>query len=105
MSGAEETILRQAAQTGMPVPASIQNAPDLAHGLDLFLLAFHALSSSRKIGMMPGPIPTIEMILYARLQGLEKEQEEDLVWIVSRLDHLYLEWLRKRSEANSGKRH
>lgn len=84
---------------GMPIPERIQNAPELELGTELFYLGFLDLTSMRQIGMGMGPIPFLSMVEYCIIHGIDGDQREDFLWIVSRLDRKYLDW----SAARSGK--
>lgn len=85
-------MVAQAVQWGLPIPDPIQNKPELAEGLGLFLDAFWALSSCRSIGMGLGPIPWTAVLEYSKILGLREEQQEDLEMHVGRLDSAFLKW-------------
>lgn len=77
----------------MPLPEAIANAPSLWTGLELYYNAFLELSSCRKIGQAVGSIPFTSMIDYCSAFEIEGSQQEDLLWLMQRLDHKYLEWV------------
>ncbi|WVW77405.1 tail chaperonin [Stenotrophomonas phage vB_SmaS_Bhz59] len=84
---------------GMPVPDRIANAPDLDMGLGLYYQGFLDLTSCRQIGMGIGPISLLSVLEYCVINGIEGEQREDFVWLVTHLDAKYLEWSRGRQHA------
>ncbi|APL99129.1 tail chaperonin [Bordetella phage MW2] len=84
---------------GMPLPNSIQNAPELNLGLELFYTGFLDLTSCRQTGMSLGPIPMLSILEYGMIHGIEGEQLDDFVWFVQRLDQKYLEWSRNRAKS------
>lgn len=89
-------ILEQCKRERRPLPPAIQNAPDLEMGLELFYGAFFDLTSCRSLGMGLGPIPWTAVNQYARAYGYSEEQEEDLQFYISRMDHAYMEWAAKK---------
>lgn len=80
----------------MPLPERIQNAPELWIGLQMFYRGFLDLVSERSYGMAAGPIPYMKQVEYCVMNGIDGEQREDFVWLVSHLDAKYLEWSTKR---------
>jgi hypothetical protein len=50
--------------------------------------------------MAVGPISLVTMLEYCKAYEIEGEQREDFLWMVSRLDHKYLEW--GRPDGSSG---
>lgn len=83
---------------GMPLPNSIQNAPELNLGLGLYYTGFLDLTSCRQVGMGLGPIPLLSILEYCMINGIEGEQQEDFVWFIQRLDSKYLDWSRTRAK-------
>lgn len=84
---------------GQPLPTSIQNAPELHLGLELYYTGFLDLTSCRQVGAGLGPIPLLAILEYCLISGIEGEQQEDFVWFIQRLDHKYLEWSRNRAKS------
>lgn len=84
---------------GMPLPNSIQNAPELHFGLELYYSGFLDLTSCRQMGMSLGPIPLLSILEYCLINGITGEQQDDFVWFVQRLDHKYLEWSRSHAKS------
>jgi hypothetical protein len=86
----EEEIIKQAQDSGMPLPKAILNKPELLPGLDLFFDAFMALSSCRYVGMAEGPIPWTAIDRYCTVNEIEGELREELFHHVRSLDGVYL---------------
>jgi hypothetical protein len=80
----------------LPLPEAIRNAPSLWLGLELYYNAFLELCTCRQIGNAVGAIPLTSVIEYCKAFEIEGEQQEDLLWLIQRLDHKYLEWVSKR---------
>ena len=82
---------------GMPLPQSIQNAPELWFGLELYLNAFFDLNTERSSGMGVGPIPWSAIDRYAERHGFDDEQRTDLQYHIRALDATYIEHHNKKS--------
>lgn len=65
-------------------------------GLEMYFGAFLDLTSCRAIGMGLGPIPWTAINQYARAYDYSDEQEDDLQFYITRMDHAYLEWVNKK---------
>lgn len=80
-----------------PLPDFIRDAPSLAPGLHLYYDAFIDLSSCRHVGMGVGPIPWGDIYGYARVLGLDDEEEfSRFLALIRAMDAEYLEWERKK---------
>ena len=84
---------------GLPIPETIQNAPELRIGLQLYLSAFMDLSSSRAVGMGIGAIPWVAVHDYCERLEIVGEQREDMMYHIDQLDGVYI---KHRSEKTSG---
>lgn len=76
----------------LPLPARIQNAPELQLGLELYFLAFFELSSCRPIGMDEGPIPWIAIWDYCERLGIEGDQRDDMFYHIRSMDNAYFQY-------------
>jgi hypothetical protein len=92
----DQWIIAQCLQDGIPIPDRIKNQPELLPGLELYLNAFHDLSSCRQVGMGVGFIPFTAVLEYARWHGFDKAHSEDLHYHISCLDSAYVSWANKR---------
>jgi len=72
------------------LPKSIENAPWIAFGLELYFVAFLDLTSCRQQGYAEGPIAWLTINDYADVHGYEGEQREDLFYHIQQLDIAYL---------------
>ena len=63
--------------------------------LALYYDAFYALHSCRPSGMGPGPIPWTGVQEYCGYYGLDDEQQEDMHYFITELDHAYLKWYKE----------
>lgn len=88
----EANILRDCLRTGRPYPQSIQNAPELRLGLNLFMQAFTDLDSSRMMSMQVGRIPWATIYDYCERIGVSGEQREDVIFQVQAMDVWYINW-------------
>lgn len=82
----------------MPLPETIQNAPELVVGQQLYYTGFIDLTSCRAVGMGVGPIPALSIFEYCLLKEIEGDQRQDFVDIIQRLDQKYLDWSSKRGK-------
>lgn len=89
-------IMEQAAKSGLPLPDSIQNAPSILPGLELYYLGFQDLMSSRQVGMGLGPVSWETIDRYCERKGLDEEQTEAMHFHVRALDAFYLKHLSKK---------
>ena len=76
---------------GTPLPASIQNAPELPFWLSMFFEAFHALNPSRYSVNGTSPIPWDLVQAYAVHHDFDEYQTEQLHYFVAAMDRVYLE--------------
>jgi hypothetical protein len=92
----ERTIIESCMREGLPLPQRIENAPELAPGLEFYLAAFYELESSRPMGLDVGPIPWTALQDYALSLGLDDEEQDDLKHHVRALDVAYLKHRAKK---------
>jgi len=69
----------------------------------MFLDAFGKLTTCRQIGMGEGPIPWTAVEEYGRAQGMDREELEELHYMMRALDSEYLAYRREREEQRSKK--
>lgn len=86
---------------GHPLPPKIANAPELRFGLELYFGAFLDLMTSRS-GAGDGPIPWTTIAEYAKAYEFDEVQTEDLFFHLTRMDAVYLKWLRAK-QPSTGK--
>jgi len=84
---------------GQPLPARIQNAPELWLGNRLYYDGFLDLTSSRPVSMALGPLSILTLMEYCYITGIEGDQRDDFIWIITHLDAKYLEWSANRGHA------
>jgi len=87
----EQRIIKQCMRARKPFPKSIQNAPRLFMGLELYWDAFWDLSTCRPAGMGAGPIPWSVIRDYAVTFELDQDQEEELYHHIRVMDNAFLE--------------
>lgn len=91
-----EFLTKMAIRMGQPIPDRIANAPELLHGLSLYMNAFHDLDTERSNnGFSIGRIPWSKCILYADVNGFDKRQQQFLVYFVKLLDSVYIKHFSK----------
>lgn len=93
-------IIQQCMREDRPLPQRIQNAPQLAFGMQLYFDAFLELSSCRQIGQALGPIPWTAINDYAIYLGLDEDQQEDMHHFVRELDNEYVRHESKKASAS-----
>lgn len=82
----------------MPIPARIQNPPELKPGLELFYSAWTELDSCRPAAFGPMPIPWTAMQQWAEVNELDEIQTEELMFFLPRMDKAFLEWHAKKKK-------
>jgi len=92
----EQRLIKQCLKMRRPLPDSIQNAPALELGLELYWDAFWDLSTCRPSGFGAGPIPWLAIRDYGLTFGFDDEQLEDLFYLVRVMDNAYLEHYKKK---------
>lgn len=96
----EQKIIEQCMRANMPLPARIQNAPDLALGLELYYNAFDHLNRERPVGMGLSFIPFSSIIQYAHWLDMSQDETQDLVYLIHKLDEEYVKWRQKDVKPN-----
>lgn len=104
MGAFEQALIQQAKAAGQPIPDRVANAPRLMPGLELYLNAFFDLDSERTHGFSLSPIPWSAIFRYGKAYGFDKEQQEELIYFVRKLDQAHLNRLSKKQEAENGKK-
>ncbi len=79
-------------RSGMPIPKSITNAPELYFGLQLFMVAFMDLESHRPVGFGVAPIPHLAIHDYCDRYEIGEELREDMLHHIRMMDQTYREY-------------
>jgi hypothetical protein len=94
----ERKLVEMARRQKKPVPMRIQNAPDLAPGLELYYDAFGRLTTSRQLGSGAiGPIPYAAISTYCKDEGIHGDLRADVFYHVEHLDRAYMMWQTDRA--------
>ena len=93
----EKRIVQQCMRDKLPLPARIQNAPDLPLGMEMFYSAFIELNSCRPSGFGIQPIHWTVIRDYCSAHDLDDEETEDLFFFVTSLDRVFREYHEKKS--------
>lgn len=100
----EQSLARQSAQMGQPLPESIANAPELYSGLEIYLQAFNDLDSERSHAMGITRIPWSAIINYAKINEFNQDQTDDLVYLIRSMDSEHCKKLDSKQKATNGKK-
>lgn len=93
----ERTIIKQCLLSGEPIPDSIENAPQLMLGLELYLQAFFDLDSERDTSQEVIPVIKWSSIKnYAEAFDFDEEQTESLFKHIRKMDLAHLERINKK---------
>lgn len=95
-AGREAWVIPLAVERNQPLPAWVDEEPDLEPLERFFLDAFWDLSTCRALGMVIGPIPTTAMREYADRYQLDWENSRDFVTILREMDAGFLDWHRTK---------
>ena len=76
--------------------------PEIQHGDEFYLLAFHELSTTRSFGMGAAPIPWQHIASYAERSGLDREMTSAFHRIIRMMDQSWLDWAQSESERSRG---
>lgn len=79
----------------MPLPKSIENAPELFLGLELYLDGFLNLCSTRSSGWGPGHLSWSVIRDYCEKLELDEDQTHAMHHHLRRLDEVYLRHVRE----------
>lgn len=88
------------AKKGRPLPEWITNEPAILPEQRFFLEAFWDLTTTRQVGMSPGPIPWNFIEEYARTHGLDRLNTHVLHRTIRSLDSTYLGEVHREHEKN-----
>lgn len=101
----EKKLVEIARRQNMPLPARIQNAPELEPGLAFYYDIFSKLTTSRlPVQGGIGAIPYAAISGYCRDEGIDDvDTREDVFYHVERLDVAYIQWQTAKMESNRGK--
>ena len=91
LSRVEQTIIRQAKLSGMPVPDYIREKPVLRPGLEIYVEAFADLASERAGGMAAMPIPWSAINAYAAANEFTGILYDELLYFIRAIDNAKLE--------------
>jgi len=80
----------------MPLPKSIENAPELWPGLELYLTAWYDLDTTRSIGFGVGPIPWNAVESYCTAHNMDESQRARMHRMIREMDKVYLDHANKR---------
>jgi hypothetical protein len=94
----EIKILEQAGRSGMKIPRSIQNAPELRLGLQLFFAGFTTLANCRPLGMVEGFIPWTAIQRYCETMELDDETTLDMHYHIGQLDDARFKFHRSKED-------
>ena len=93
-------VIEQCYRNGLPLPTTIQNAPQLTIGLEMYYKAFFDLTTCRTgLHGTEGPIVWTAVIKWAETYELDEEQRDDLVHHIGQMDEVYLRFKTKKLEA------
>lgn len=94
-------MIRESYARRRPLPESIQNAPDLFVGLELYFSAFIELNTCRQTGWSAGPIPTSSILEYCAWLDLDADETEDMFYLIRQMDHAFLKYIAKKNQESS----
>lgn len=81
---------------GKPLPERIQNAPELALGLEFYYNAFDQLGRERPAGLGLSFIPLSSIIYYAQWVGLSESETQDFIVLIQKLDEAFIRWRQQK---------
>lgn len=99
----EQGIIAMAVRQGRPIPKKIMEAPQLFMGLELFFVAFLALTDERQVAWGEGAIPWRAMREWCDANEISEDTRADVFYFVKQLDGAYLRRsAEKRKAAGKG---
>jgi hypothetical protein len=89
----------------MPVPKAIANAPELAQGLDFYMMAYNEISTGREYNQA-GPVPFSWFLIHewCKAHDLDQDAEEDVQYLVQGLDEFHRDWMKNRRKKGFGEK-
>lgn len=89
----EDKIVAAAEETGVELPQTVDEKPEVRPDLELYWEAYMDLNGTRASGFGLGPIPWTSIDAFARRHKLEDPDEfQTLKEIVWKVDKAYLDW-------------
>lgn len=85
---------------GKPIPKKMAEAPQLRMGLELFYAAYTDLCGERT-GMGDGPIGWSVIHEYAKANGFDEDQSEDLHYYIGQLDTAFRDFAKRKKGTGS----
>lgn len=95
----QQKIIQQCEREGLPLPKGIARAPELFQGLEVYLVAFWDLTTTRNNGMGLVPISWSAVHAYSEASGLDLD---DLLYFIRALDQAYLAYKAEQGAKKSG---
>lgn len=101
----EKGLIEAAVRFGAPLPDRILNAPELQHGLQIYVDAFNTLTRSRPMSQGGiGSIPYSEISQYCRDHDIDGDEREETIFLIQQMDDAYCKWqadhFKKKMEAD-----
>lgn len=102
MGTAEQNIINQCANSGEELPEEIANRPQLLFGLSFYIKAFDDLDTERSHSMGVTQIPWSKIVNYAHIEGMDKQETQDFVYIIRKVDDALCIYLDSQNGNSSG---
>lgn len=99
----EKRIIEQCLRERLPFPKTIESAPELWIGSELWFGAFLDLDGDRPSGWDIRPIPWMVIKDYARTYDFEEDQANDLFYFVRGMDKAYIKHCQKKTKTGKKK--
>lgn len=101
----EKGLIDSAVRFGAPLSDRIVNAPELQHGLQIYVDAFNTLTRSRSMSQGSiGSIPYSEISSYCRDHEITGDDREEAIYLIQQMDDTYCKWqadsFKKKMEAD-----
>ncbi len=94
----EETILLTCRREGRELPQEVQDAPEVALGLEFYWDSFVDLNTCRQSGMGLGPIPWTSILQYANENDVQGIQRQALFHHVRSMDLAFLRYNKSKEK-------
>lgn len=102
MGTAEQNIIQQCMNSGEQLPEEIANSPEMIFGTAFYIHAFNELDTERSHGMGITQIPWSSIISYAHIEGMDRQDTRDFLFVIRYLDDRYCKYLDEQNEQSRG---
>lgn len=96
----KDFVVKSALAKGRPLPAWVDNEPELFDGDEFYIQAWYELDTCRQVGMDVGMIPWDKIVLYGQFHGLENDVLQAFIQIIREMDAAFMKRKEQKREVD-----